>query len=110
MSRIGDYIIDGEESGRLAYCEVDHVYKIERKELPESIRNRRKLGPLPLDEIDPGETLLIECDDEKDQAKKIEAVRRRVQRLQRKLEDESGEQRTFSVLREGHNIRVYRLD
>lgn len=110
MSRIGDYIIDGEESGRLTYCEVDHVYKIERKPLPESIRNRRKLGPLPLDELRPGETLLIECENEKDQAKKIEAVRRRVQRLQRKLEQESGEERTFSVLREDHNIRVYRLD
>lgn len=105
MSRMGDYIIAGEESGELQYNEETNVYELTNSvPVPELIKKRQRLGDLPLKDMRPGESFLVECDNEDDQARRIATVRARVHRVKPQLPDH-----VFSVVREGINIRVFRV-
>lgn len=105
MSRMGDYIIAGEEAGALRYNEEKSVYEITQSvPVPESIKKRKNLGDLPLKDMRPGESFLIECEDEEDQKRRIATARARVQRAKASLPDW-----VFSVVREGIDIRVFRI-
>jgi len=106
VSRMGDYIIAGEEAGTLYYDEEKNVYELTRSvPVPESIKKRQRLGNLPLKDMRPGESFLVECDNEEEQARRIATVRARVHRAKGAMPDAQ-----FSVVREGVNIRVFRVE
>lgn len=105
MSRMGDYIISEEEAGTLRFNEETSVYEITKSvPVPDSIKKRKTLGNLPLKDMRPGESFLIECEDEEDQKRRIATARARVQRIKASLPDWA-----FSVVREGNDIRVFRI-
>lgn len=105
MSRMGDYIISGEEAGTLWYDEEKSVYEITQSvPVPDSIKKRKTLGDLPLKDMRPGESFLIQCEDEEDQKRRIATARARVQRIKSSLPDW-----VFSVVREDIDIRVFRI-
>lgn len=64
MSKMGDYIIQGEEEGWLENMEHSgepSVYELKKKPLPNP---RRNLGKLPFDEMEVGDVFVVPQDPE----------------------------------------------
>jgi len=105
VSRMGDYIIAGEEAGDLWYDEEKNVYELTRDvPVPEMIKRRKPLGDLPLKDMRPGESFVVPCEDEDDLRRRIATVRARVQRVKPNFPNW-----VFSVVREGLDVRVFRV-
>ena len=59
MSKMGDYIIQGEEEGWLENTGDPNVYELKKKPLP---KTRRKLGELPFETMDVGDVFVVPSD------------------------------------------------